>query len=194
MNLSKNAYKPENYGAPDFDALDSSTWGSYDPDVWIGASRDSDGVTWRFDTYTMSRTSRSSILTWFNYGDDPVEVARMENDKKRYLADVCMFMRYDLVERNITSLSRTVAEVKYPWYMHLYCEGGGLAEDAAEPSHPVTHPFICEYFTYEYRQGTPGDWVYILAVLGAFVGCGFFACAMYCLWDKIHTSYNVLQV
>ena len=48
---------------------------------------------------------------------------------------------------------------------------------------------------YEYRDpGEASDWVIIIAVLGAFVGCGFLACTIYCLWDKIHTSYNVLQV
>jgi len=36
----------------------NSTWAGYDPDVWLGATRDSDGNTWRFDQFSTSRTGK----------------------------------------------------------------------------------------------------------------------------------------
>jgi len=160
-----------------------STWGEYDPDIWVGAMRDSDGVTWRFDTYSTSRNLRAVIVSWFNYGTDPVLLKQQNEPDRRYATDTCLFMRLTPTIKTIGNLN--VSRNAYPWYQQEHC---------SDPE-GYKHPYICEYEGYEYRDpGERSDWVIIIAVLGAFVSCGFLACTIYCLWDKIHTSYNVLQV
>ena len=73
------------------------------------------------------------MLTWFNYGDDPVMLREMEAEKNKYSTDVCMFMRY--TPTNITTAAGVSQIVtKYPWYSHLLC-----SRDVSK------HTFICEY-------------------------------------------------
>ena len=58
LNRAENTYKPD---VKTYDAFNNKTWGDYDPDVWVGATRDSDGSTWRFDQYATSRTGIESL-------------------------------------------------------------------------------------------------------------------------------------
>ncbi|XP_067946621.1 uncharacterized protein [Watersipora subatra] len=168
-----NTYKPET----DYDPLDSTTWNGYDPDVWIGAMRDSIGTTWRFDQYATSRTVQSVILNWFNYGEDR-DVVEQHAKPARLSTDACLFMRFHW-KKGFPSI------VQYPWYDHGSC---------TDPD-GHKHPFICEYEGYEYLDATgTSKWLIVIIVLAVNVCCGFAACATYCLWEKIHTSYNVLQV
>ena len=59
--LEKFLKENTDYVPPEgYNALTSKkdTWKDYDPDIWIGAMRDSDGVTWRFDQYATSRNCK----------------------------------------------------------------------------------------------------------------------------------------
>lgn len=186
LSSPNNPHKPNRLTYNPLESM-NSTWAGYDPDVWLGATRDSDGNTWRFDQFSTSRTVDTMIVQWFNYGTDPVLLARQQTKSNRYNLDTCLIMRFEYEPWNRTVNDKIVVQynTSYPWYQQQLC-----SSDTGRK-----HSYICEYIGYEYRQTPPtSNWIIVIGVLGVFVGCGFLACTMYCLWDKIHTSYNVLQV
>lgn len=89
-----------------------------------------------YSTYILSSSLssvRAVIVSWFNYGTDPVLLKQQNEPDRRYATDTCLFMRLTPTIKTIGNLN--VSRNAYPWYQQEHC---------SDPE-GYKHPYICEY-------------------------------------------------